>query len=122
MSKLVIRAVSTGLKFDLRAGNGEPVAASEVYDTRAACLRGIDSVRRNAPRAALEDQTGAAWKRVANPKFELYRDKSGAYRFRLKARNGAVIAVSGGYGGKAACLAGINCVRINAPAAEIEDG
>ena len=121
MGKFVIRAVSTGVKFDLRAGNGEPVAASEVYATRAACLRGIESVRRNAPRAALEDQTGTAWKRAANPKFELYRDKSGAYRFRLKARNGAIIAVSGGYGGKAACLAGIDRVRFHAPAAEIEE-
>ena len=71
MSKFVIRAVSTGLKFDLRAGNGEPVAASEVYETRAACLRGIDSVRRNAPGGAVEGGTGGAWKRGANPIFEL---------------------------------------------------
>lgn len=120
MSKFMIRNVSTGVKFDLHAANGEQIAVSEVYETRAACLRGIESVRKNAPGAKLEDRTGKPGARVSNPKFEVYRDKSGEYRFRLKARNGAIIAASDGYTTKAACLSGIESVRINAAAAEID--
>ena len=56
---------------------------------------------------------------VTNPKFEMYRDKAGEYRFRLKARNGEIIASSEGYTGKAACENGIESVRKNAPEAEI---
>ena len=58
MGKFVMRKVATGWKFTLNAANGLSIAASEVYNTRAACLRGMESVRRNAPVAALEDLTG----------------------------------------------------------------
>ncbi len=47
-------------------------------------------------------------------KFELYTDKKGEYRFRLKAGNGEVIAVSEGYTSKASALNGIESVRRNA--------
>ena len=120
MSKFVIRRVNSGVKFDLKAPNGQAIIASEVYDSRAACLRGIESVRRNAPIAALEDQTSDGCGIIPNPKFELYEDRRGAYRFRLKSRNGKTIAVSEGYTSKAACEKGIESVRRNAPAAEIE--
>ncbi|MCZ4299903.1 YegP family protein [Microbacterium oxydans] len=52
-------------------------------------------------------------------KFELYTDKSGEYRFRLKAGNGEVIASSEGYSSKSAALNGIESVRRNAPDAEV---
>lgn len=117
MSKFTIRPVGCGLKFDLRASNGEPVATSEVYETRASCMRGVESVRRNAAAAPLEDLT-CAGTAVKNPKFQLYADKAGAYRFRLRARNGEIIASSGAYTTRAACLGGIESVRANAPAAE----
>ncbi|MGS0561386.1 YegP family protein [Microbacterium aurugineum] len=52
-------------------------------------------------------------------KFELYTDKSGEYRFRLKAGNGEVIAISEGYSSKSAALNGIESVRRNAPDAEV---
>ncbi|MBR3703952.1 MAG: YegP family protein, partial [Oscillospiraceae bacterium] len=48
MGKFVIREVSSGVKFDLLAGNGQVIATSEVYTTRAACENGIESVRKNA--------------------------------------------------------------------------
>lgn len=48
-------------------------------------------------------------------KFELYTDKSGEYRFRLKAGNGQVIAISEGYSTKAAAENGIESVKTNAP-------
>ena len=57
---------------------------------------------------------------VTNPKFELYTDKAGEFRFRLKARNGEIIAVSEGYKAKASCLNGIDSVRRNAPDAAVE--
>lgn len=56
-------------------------------------------------------------------KFELYTDKSGQYRFRLKAANGEIIAASEAYKAKASALNGIESVRKNAaeaPIVEIE--
>ena len=48
-------------------------------------------------------------------KFELYQDKAGKWRFRLKATNGQVIAVGEAYESKAAAEAGIASVQKNAP-------
>lgn len=48
-------------------------------------------------------------------KFELYKDKAGEFRFRLKASNGQIILASEGYVAKASCLNGIESVRKNAP-------
>lgn len=120
MSKFIMRAVGSGFKFDLAAPNGHTIATSEIYETAAACRKGMESVRKNAPKAALEDQTAEGFKTASNPKFELYEDKRGAYRFRLKSRNGKTIAVSESYTSKAACENGIESVRKNAPNAETE--
>ncbi len=123
MGKFVIRTVPSGIKFDLKATNGQVIATSEVYTTEAACRNGIESVRKNAAAAKLENQTEEGYATVTNPKFEMYQDKAGEYRFRLKARNGEVIAVSEGYTTKASCLNGIESVTKNAPEAEIvEEG
>lgn len=112
MGIFVMRQVASGVKFDLKAANGETVATSEVYLTEAACRRGMESVRKCAGCAALEDQTRSG--SAGNPKFQLYQDKSGKFRFRLTARNGKVIAVSEGYSTHAAALEGIESVRKNA--------
>ncbi len=119
MGKFLIRTVKTGIKFDLKAGNGETIATSEVYTGEAACRKGIESVKKNAPIAGLEDQTVEDAPAVIHPKFELYTDKAGEFRFRLKARNGEIIAQSEAYTAKASCLKGIESVRTNAPEAEI---
>ena len=58
---------------------------------------------------------------VKHPKFEVYTDKAGEYRFRLKARNGEIIATSEGYKAKNSCLNGVESVKKNAPEAEIEE-
>ena len=113
MSPFALRRVSSGLKFDLIAANGQRVLTSEVYGTEAACLRGIASVKRNAPLARVEDRTEEGSFPQPNPKFELYQDKAGQFRFRLKARNGQVIGISDGYTTKAACLGGIDSVKEN---------
>ncbi len=120
MGKFVVKATKTGFVFNLKAGNGETIATSEVYTTEAACLKGVESVRKNAADAKLEDQTVAEVAAVTNPKFEMYTDKAGEFRFRLKARNGEVIAASEGYKSKASCLNGIDSVRRNAPDAAVE--
>lgn len=119
MSKFVIRRVPSGVKFDLKAGNGQTILTSEVYSTEAVCRKGIASVMRNAPIAKLENQTEPGWKPLTNPKFEMYLDKAGRYRFRLKARNGEIIAVSENYMAKAGCLNGIESVQKNAAEAVI---
>ena len=120
MGKFVVKATKTGFVFNLKAGNGETIATSEVYTTEAACMKGIESVRKNAAEAKLEDQTAAEVVAVTNPKFEVYTDKGGEFRFRLKARNGAVIAASEGYKAKVSCLNGVDSVRRNAPDAAVE--
>ncbi len=120
MGKFVVKATKIGFVFNLKAGNGEVIATSEVYTTEAACMKGVESVRKNAAEAKLEDQTVAEVAAVTNPKFEMYTDKAGEFRFRLKARNGEIIAVSEGYKAKASCLNGIDSVRRNAPDAAVE--
>ncbi|MFE6995781.1 YegP family protein [Microbacterium sp. NPDC057659] len=52
-------------------------------------------------------------------KFELYTDKGGDWRFRLKAGNGEVIATGQGYSSKASAMNGIDSVRRNAAEAEV---
>ena len=46
-------------------------------------------------------------------KFEVYKDKASEYRFRLKASNGEIIAVSEGYKSKRSCIHGIQSVKKN---------
>ena len=119
MGKFIIRETATGIKFDLKAGNGEVIATSEVYNSEDACRKGIASVQKNAPVAAVEDQTVEGYAEQKHPKFEVYADKKGEFRFRLKATNGHIIATGEGYKAKASCLNGIESVKKNAPDAEI---
>ncbi|MEA2090660.1 MAG: YegP family protein [Thermoproteota archaeon] len=55
------------------------------------------------------------------PKFEIYKDTAGKFRFRLKAPNGEIIASGEAYESKDACKNGIESVKTNAPKAEIVD-
>ena len=119
MGKFVVKATKTGFVFNLKAGNGEVIAVSEVYTTESACIKGIESVKKNAVDAKLEDQTVADFAAVTNPKFEVYTDKAGEFRFRLKARNGEIIATGEGYKTKASCLNGVESIRKNAPEAAV---
>ena len=119
MGKFVVKEVKTGFKFDLKAGNGEVIATSEVYTTEDACRKGVASVQKNAPVAAVEDQTVEGYAAEKHPKFEVYTDKAGEFRFRLKATNGQIIAVSEGYKAMASCLNGIESVRKNAVDSEV---
>ncbi len=119
MGKFVIRSTATGVKFDLKATNGEVIATSEVYKSKTTCVNGCKSVAKHAPVAAVEDQTVEGYAAQKHPKFEVYLDKAGEYRFRLKAPNGQNIAASEGYKTKASCLNGVESVKKNAPDAPI---
>ncbi len=121
MGKFVLYSVPSGIRFDLHAANGQVIATSETYSAEAACRSGIESVRKNAPIAKVEDQTQTPFRSLSNPKFELFEDKAGEFRFRLKARNGKIIAVSDGYSTRAGCINGIESVKNNAAEADIQE-
>ena len=118
MGKFVIKTGKTGVRFNLLAGNGQVIGTSEIYKADASCLNGIDSVRRCSA-GGIQDLTDEGAEQVKHPKFEVYQDKAGEYRFRLKARNGEIILASEGYKEKKSCLSGIESVKKNAPDAEI---
>ncbi|MBE6039226.1 MAG: DUF1508 domain-containing protein [Anaerofustis stercorihominis] len=119
MGKFEIKEGKTGFVFNLKAKNGEIIATSEVYTTKDACENGVKSVINNAPVANLEDQTIEGFEEAKHPKFEVYTDKAGEFRFRLKAKNGENICRSEGYKAKASCINGIESVRKNAEDSEI---
>ena len=117
----MIKNAKNGLKFDLKATNGQVIASSQVYKHKQTCLNGTASVMKNAPAAALEDQTVEGYVKQKCPKFEVYMDKKGEYRFRLKATNGQIIAISEGYVKMSSCMNGIDSVRKNAVDAPVEE-
>ncbi|GAA2143846.1 YegP family protein [Actinomadura napierensis] len=58
--KFQLKKGSTGkFHFNLVATNGQVIATSESYESKASALKGIESVRKNAPEAELDDQTGS---------------------------------------------------------------
>jgi uncharacterized protein len=57
-AKFVLKKGSTGkFLFNLVATNGQVIATSEAYESKASAIKGIESVRRNAPNAEIDDQT-----------------------------------------------------------------
>jgi uncharacterized protein YegP (UPF0339 family) len=57
-AKVVLKKGSTGkFRFNLVATNGQVIATSEAYESKASAIKGIESVRRNAPNAEIDDQT-----------------------------------------------------------------
>ncbi|MBQ7184474.1 MAG: YegP family protein [Clostridia bacterium] len=120
MGKFVVKNTKTGVKFDLKATNGEVILTSEVYTTERSCMKGVASVQKNAPAAPVEDQTVENVEKQKCPKFEIYLDKAGEIRFRLKATNGQIIGVSEGYKAMKSCVNGIESVKKNVEDAKIE--
>ena len=121
MGKFVLSEAKAGFKFNLVAGNGEVIATSQVYKSKATAKNGIASVVPNAPVANLENQTVKDFKVETNPKFEVYKDKKGEFRFRLKAKNGQIITTGEGYSKIDSCLKGVESVRKNVKDAKIEE-
>ncbi len=93
-------------RFRLKAGNGEPILASEGYKGRAGAMNGIASVQENAPNDA---------------RYERKANKAGQEMFNLKASNGQVIGTSESYSSASARDNGIESVKKNAPDAKVVD-
>ncbi len=96
--------------FNLYASNKMIIATSRVYSSAQSALNGINSVITTAERAEIEDQTAKQIEETAFPKWEIYKDKGGSFRFRLMAQNGICICRSQGYTTKANCKNGIESI------------
>lgn len=60
--KFVVKKGSTGkFRFNLVSSNGQVIASSEAYNSKAACMNGVKSVQKIASSADVEDQTTKAW-------------------------------------------------------------
>lgn len=106
MGKFVITTRANGeFQFNLKAGNGQTILASEGYTTKSACENGIESVRKNAQDDA---------------RYEKKESSNGKYYFSLKSTNGQIIGSSEMYESTAARDNGIESVKKNAPDAETE--
>jgi len=93
-------------RFRLKADNGQTILSSEGYTSKASCLNGIDSVRKNA----------------ADPKrFNKTTTPSNMFRFSLTAANNQIIGVSQNYKSESGRDNGIESVKRNAPNAEIKE-
>ncbi len=107
MGKFVITTRKNGeFQFNLQAGNGQNILSSEGYTTKAACLNGVESVRKNAG----DDN-----------RYERLKAKNDQDYFNLKSSNGQVIGSSQMYSTAAAMENGIASVKENAMTAEMSD-
>lgn len=103
---LISKRKNEEFQFVLKAGNGQVILASEGYKTKAACVNGIESVKKNS-------QTDA--------RFDRLEAKNGKPYFNLKATNGQIIGNSEMYDSVAARENGIASVAKNAPDADIKE-
>ena len=105
MAKFEISTDKRGeFRFNLKAGNGQTILASEGYKARPSCLSGIESVRKNS-----QDDS----------KFDRLKSKSGQSYFNLKATNGQIIGSSEMYESESGMENGIASVKKNASEAEV---
>ncbi|MDD4839482.1 MAG: DUF1508 domain-containing protein [Clostridia bacterium] len=118
--KFIIRKTENGnFVFRLLAPNHETIATGEPYTSLTACKTGIASIQKIVGTAGIEDQTLQKSITCANPKWEIYYDDANLFRFRLRARNGEIVAISSDYKSKASCKNGIKSICNNAPTAEV---
>lgn len=102
----IFKSTNGNYYFNLKAGNGEKVLASEGYGSKFSCSNGIESVKQNAP---------------YDSRFEKKTSSNGKYYFVLKASNGQVIGASEMYEYSSSRDNGIEVVKREAPKAAIED-
>jgi uncharacterized protein YegP (UPF0339 family) len=92
--------------FNLKAGNGQVILSSQMYESKASALNGVESVKTNGGNDA---------------RFERATSTAGQPYFTLKATNGQVIGRSEMYSSAAAMENGIQSVKNNAPDASVVD-
>ncbi|MHC1692861.1 MAG: YegP family protein [Sphaerochaetaceae bacterium] len=119
--KFIVTKTNDGYyHFSLQAANYQTIVTSRNYSSPITCRDGITSVKKNSS-VHVEDQTLQKVEKKGFPKFEMYLDTSGQYRFRLLAVNGKIIAIAEeGYASKSGCLNGIDSVGRTAGEAEID--
>ena len=106
--------------FNLYASNNVIIATSQVYSSSQSAINGAKSVIENASKAKIEDQTLKNFTPESFPKWEIYKDKAGQFRFRLSASNGSCVCHSQGYTNKANCKNGIESIIRTAANAKID--
>jgi len=106
--------------FNLYAANRVIIAGSRVYSSAQSAMGGINSVIATAEKANIEDQTLKKYTPTPFPKWEIYKDKGGQFRFRLMAQNGTCICRSQGYTTKASCKNGISSIIKTVKDAEVD--
>ncbi len=107
MGKFEVKTRKNGeFQFNLKAGNGQVILSSEGYTTKANCLKGIESVKKNA-----QDDN----------KFDRKTSTNGKHYFNLKATNGQIIGTSEMYESASGMENGIESVKKNAPDATVEE-
>ena len=106
--------------FNLYASNKVGIATSQMYSSAQSALTGIKSVIANAADAPIEDQSLKKYDTLPYPKWEIYIDNGGKYRFRLNASNGSCVCHSQGYTTKTACKNGIDSIIRSSRNAEID--
>lgn len=113
------RAKDGRFYFNLYASNRARIASSQIYSSSTSAINGIKSVIANAGKAPIEDTTLQKPVSQPFPKWEIYIDKAGEYRFRLYASNGSCVCHSHGYSTKQTCKGGIESIIRFAAEAEI---
>ena len=97
--------------FNLYAANKVMVATSQIYSSSQSAMTGVKSVMANAANAPIEDSTLKNPTVYPFPKWEVYMDRAGEYRFRLYATNGNCIChAKKGYSTKSNCKRGIESI------------
>ena len=105
-------------RWRLRATNGELVAMSEQgFSSKSGVVRALDVVRRNVAEAdghteILSGEDAGETKTAKG--FEIYEDKAGQWRWRLRASNGELLAIpEQGFSSKASVIRSLDSVRKN---------
>ena len=105
--------------FNLYASNKVGIATSQMYSSSQGALNGVKSVIANASTIPVEDQSLKKYESLPYPKWEIYVDNGGKFRFRLCASNGSCVCHSQGYTTKNACKNGIDSIIRSSKNAEI---
>lgn len=108
MSGKFVLKKSSDLKFmfNLKAGNGETILTSEMYESKTGAENGIESVKENA---------------VVDDRYEKRTSIKDEPYFVLKAANWLIIGTSEMYSSTSARDNGIEAVKDNAPDAVVVD-
>lgn len=121
MGKFTVQRVKAGFKFNLKAGNGQIIATSDIFRVMEDCLSAIERVKVCAE-APVEDQTVSSAQPLPCPKFEVRHTDRGGIGFFLRDDKGNLLVHSKNYTAKRSCIAGIRSIAENAPDAEVITG